>query len=817
MKLLNKKQMRSVRLILGFFLLVSFVNWSNEDPLNRIVANLKNALDNYPTEKVFLHTDKPYYLSGEKIWLKAYLVAGPAHVPSPLSKVVYVELLNPKGEVIENLTLLTKNGSSHGSISLPDSLTSGQYALRGYTSWMRNFSCDYFFDQDVKIWNLFEASEKPDKPIVSSLEKIDLQFFPEGGTLVVGMQSKVAFKAIDSDGLGVSVSGKVIDNTGKEVATLQSNLLGMGHVSFIAEPKVNYKAVLSKPNSLEFALPKAKEKGVGFFVTNNPLKSELIVRVQTNLDQPMKEAYLVGQTRGVMCYAAKVTLPGAFVTTKIPKQNFPKGIAQITLFDALGNPIGERLVYIDKKDDLLVKIQTDKLSYKPREKVTVLVEVTNEKGEPLAADLSLAVYDATQILVDENSLTISSFLNLTSDLKGNIESPEYYFNPKNTDRFEALDALMLTQGWRRFNWEDILANRWPMKNWAPEQGISLRGKLVDKFNSKPLQEGRITLIEGDLTGDLISTKSGADGSFLFTDLQMYDTSRLALQAENKRGNKSVVKVLLDTLVKPSGCEVSRPNLAGTITNFESDFIKRGLRNREIDASYNFDQKDFMLEGVEVKAAKIERTVQKVYGAGSKTINAADVRGSASFLSPLQLLQGTPGVQLLGSGSSLSVQIRGVGSVNASNAPLILLDNSPIAMESINRIPVQSIESVEVFKGADAVVFGTQGANGVVAFYSKTGSDVNPVSSEGFFPIKNVGFHYPREFYAPRYDVVRSEHIKPDERVLLYWNPSIGTTSSGKASLEFYNHDLESSIKIILNGLSAEGLPMHSVTEYQIRK
>lgn len=175
------------------------------------------------------------------------------------------------------------------------------------------------------------------------------------------------------------------------------------------------------------------------------------------------------------------------------------------------------------------------------------------------------------------------------------------------------------------------------------------------------------------------------------------------------------------------------------------------------------------------------------------------------------------MQLLGSGSSLSVQIRGVGSVNAGNSPLILLDNSAIAMGSINRISIQSIESVEVFKGADAVVFGTQGANGVVAFYSKTGTEVNPVSSEGFFPIKNIGYHYEREFYAPKYDVVRPEHIKPDERVLLYWNPSIKTTSLGKASLEFYNHDLESSIRVILNGLSAEGLPMHSVIDYQIRK
>jgi hypothetical protein len=783
---------------------------------DKIVSVLRNGIDNYPTEKVFLHTDRSYYLSGEKIWLKAYLVAGPAHIPSPLSKVVYVDLLNPKGNVVENLTLLTKEGSSNGSIVLPDSLASGQYTLRGYTSWMRNFPCDYFFSQDVKIWNLFAGRHIKDPAGIPTQGKIDLQFFPEGGTLVAGMFSKVGFKAINSNGLGVTVSGKVVDNSGKEVATIESNALGMGFFSFVAEPKVTYKAVLVKPYSTEYVLPKAKEKGVGLFVTNNPQRPELIVRVQTNLDQPMKEFYLVGQTRGVLCYASKVTLPSTFITVKVPKQNFPKGIAQISLFDVSGNPIGERLVFVDKKDDLLVKVETDKMSYKPREKVTLSIELVNEKGNPVAADLSVSVCDANQVLIDENSLTISSFLNLTSDLKGNIESPEYYFNAKNIDRVDALDALMLTQGWRRFNWEDILANRWPMKNWTPEQGIFLRGKLVDKFSNKPLPDGKIMLMEGGVTGDLISTKSGVDGSFLFTDLQMYDTSHLALQAENKRGNKSVVRVLLDTLIKPSGCEVQKPALEGTITNYESDFVKRGLRNREIDASYNFDQKDFMLEGVEVKAAKIERTVQKVYGAGSKTINTSEVKGSASFLSPLQLLQGTPGVQLLGSGTSLSVQIRGVGSVNAGNAPLILLDNSPIAVESINRIPVQSIESVEVFKGADAVVFGTQGANGVVAFYSKTGSEVNPVSSEGFFPIKNVGYHYPREFYSPKYDVVRPEHVKPDERVLLFWNPTI-RTNSGKASLEFYNHDLESPVKAVINGLSADGLPIHSVINYQIKK
>jgi hypothetical protein len=176
----------------------------------------------------------------------------------------------------------------------------------------------------------------------------------------------------------------------------------------------------------------------------------------------------------------------------------------------------------------------------------------------------------------------------------------------------------------------------------------------------------------------------------------------------------------------------------------------------------------------------------------------------------------PGVQVNGSGNNLTVQIRGVGSINAGNAPLILLDNVPVSVDAINRIPVQSIESVEVFKGADATVFGTQGANGVIAFYSKSGSSAVE-TIPGMMKLTSIGYQVPKMFYAPKYDIKKPEDIKPDERITLFWNPSVRSGENGKVTLSYYNHDIDAPIHVVLQGITKFGQPVYQYFSYKISK
>lgn len=678
---------------------------------------------------------------------------------------------------------------------------------------MQNFRCDFYYREPIKIWNIWSSETTFGS---NPSRKIDVQFLPEGGHFVEGLLTKMAFKAIDENGLGVEINGRVLESTGKEVLSFASNPLGMGAFTITAVKDVNYVVELSKPEKLTLRLPVLEPKGSSIYVTNAQDKKDLLVRVQTTDFSQPKVFMVVCQAGGILHYSSKLTLKAPFQIVKIPKRILPFGVNHLTLFDSDGMPLVERLVFIDKEPEYKVSIKMDKASYKPREKTEMVIELKDSIGLPLVADMSISVTDASQVIYDANQGNILSYLHLTSELKGFIENPGYYFNSTIVGRFESIDALLLTQGWSRFAWEEIIQDKLPAKRYMPEQGISITGKLIDKFNKKPIENGKVVLLEGGAQSDIITTETNSIGEFRLNDLQLMDSSTASIQASNKKGNKDLVKIVIDSTSRMPVCS-ALPKLIETKASFEQSFIKRSLRFKEINAAYNFDEKNYLLNEVTVRGKKSETNVAKVYGSGTNSVNSSQVPGSQSFLSPLQLIQGrVPGVQVNGSGNNLTVQIRGVGSINAGNAPLILLDNVPVSVDAINRIPVQSIESVEVFKGADATVFGTQGANGVIAFYSKSGSSAVE-TIPGMIKLTSIGYQVPKMFYAPKYDIKKPEDIKPDERITLFWNPSVRSGENGKVTLSYYNHDIDAPIHVVLQGITKFGQPVYQYFSYKISK
>lgn len=795
------------------FVLLGFTLQIDNELISKIDAGLKKYSEEYPQEKIYLHHDRPYYTSGETIWLKAYVVAGARNIASQLSKTVYVHLTNEKGDVIKGITLHASNGTASGYLTIPDSLKSDSYTLVAYTKWMQNFKCDFYYREPVKIWNMWSSESMP---VSNQPKKIDVQFLPEGGHFVEGLLTKMAFKAIDENGLGVEISGRVLESSGKEVLSFVSNPLGMGAFTVTAVKNVNYLVELTKPEKSILHLPQVEPSGSNFYVTNAQDKKDLLVRVQTTDFSQPKTFMIVCQAGGILSYSSKLTLKTPFQIVKIPKATLPYGVNHLTLFDSEGMPLVERLVFINKDPEHKVSLKTDKVSYKPREKTEILIELTDSTGLPLAADMSISVTDGSQVIYDANQGNIESYLHLTSDLTGFVENPGYYFNNTIVGRFDALDALLLTQGWSRFTWKEIIQDQLPVKRFMPEQGISIKGRLIDKFNKKPIENGKVLFLEGGPQSDIITTETNSIGEFQLSDLQLLDSSKASIQASNKKGNKELVKIVLDSISRIPICFVL-PELMETKTGFEQSFIKRSLRFKEINAAYDFDEKNYLLNEVTVKGKKLETNVAKVYGSGTNSIKSSQVPGSQSFLSPLQLIQGrVAGVQINGSGNNMTVQIRGVGSINAGNAPLILLDNVPVSVDAINRIPVQSIESVEVFKGADATIFGTQGANGVIAFYSKSGSKAAE-AIPGMMPLTNIGYQVSKMFYAPKYDVKKPEDVKPDERVTLFWNPNIRSDENGKVALSYFNHDIDAPIHIVLQGVTKLGQPVYQYFSYKISK
>lgn len=782
---------------------------AQDDLSNKIIETLKKNIEEFPQEKIYLHLDKPYYVSGDIIWFKAYLVAGSYHQPSPLSMTIHVELIDAKSEVIQSILVKSDSGFSVGSLILPDSLPGGSYLLRAYTPWMKNFPDAYFYQREITILN--PAGSTP----TMVKEGIDLQFFPESGELLYDVRSKIAFKAIGPDGLSRKIKLRVFDDTDSLIVETESNALGMG--AFVMLP-TNGKKYFARINSTEtkISLPTAKTSGFNIMATLSVNKPNITCRLQsTSMTAGKQGLTIVSHSRGIVNYVAKVDLSHNLAFVQIPKSSLLSGISTITLFTSTGQPVAERLVFVDHEDDLSIEVTMDKESkeYSVREKITIQLKVTDKENNPIVTNLSMAICDDQQVILDEENVSIKNYLLLTSDLIGHIENPGYYFNPLNGDRVEAVDYLLMTQGWRRFKWEEVLQNKWFSVQYPIDKGLSISGNLKDNLTKKPIQGGKVTYLSDDPKSDLQIAITGESGLFSLYNLIYYDTTNIVLQGENKRGNKGVLFEIKEDLNHP--IKYNPKYVSKNLKEFEKSIIEKSLERKKIDAAYQFDEKTIILDEIEILADKIdEKAEAKVYGKGNATLVADEIPGSQTYLHPLQLLQGrVSGVLVSGSGLNYSITIRGVGSTT-NNTPLIMVDNITIDINSLAGIPVRNIESVEVFKGPEAAVFGSDGANGAVLFYTKKGSNWKP-PVEGMYTLQRTGYHTAKEFYSPKYDVKRPEHVKPDIRPTIFWKPLIQTDENGLATISFYSNDNKSTMTGIIEGISSYGKLAHGKFHFKV--
>jgi hypothetical protein len=779
-----------------------------EDPLEKLIAVLKRYREELPQEKVYLHADRPYYMSGDTIWLKTYVTWGAFHEPSSLSKAVYVELLDELGERVTHMKLWVVNGSATGDIPISDTLRSGSYMLRAYTQWMRNNDEAYFFHKPVKIWrdgDVFGSA--------NAATALDVQFFPEGGDLVTGILSRVGVKAVGADGRGREIKGSVVDDQGIVITPFRTNVLGMGSFSMLPQKGKRYRAILdgiSEP----VVLPEAKASGVVLSVRNPPQGSELLVRIQATDYQTLGTVYLLAQTRGVVAYAAKAELTSPVAMVKIPKKDFLAGVSQITVFDGAGVPLAERLAFVNDTEQLSISVTSDKKEYQPREQVTLTIEAKDAEGTPVQADLSVAVCDDQRVLLSDDRETIVSSLLLSSELRGRIESPGYYFNTAHSDRLEALDNLMLTQGWRRFALTKAFEPTWTAPAFPIERGITLRGKMLNKHNDKPIADGKVTYLAMEPMPDTRIVRTNEHGEFEIRDVVYFDSAHVILNGETRQGNKSVRIVMQETPFVSTTYPLYPLRESREV--FEQNVIRQGAERR---AQYSTrGDSAIVLKEVEIKTERADPNegLRRMYGRGTATVNVEGNQALELMIHPLQVLQGrVAGVQVVGSGLNWSVKVRGVGSINSGTTPLIMIDNVPVAIETLGSLPVNEIESVDVFKGPDTAIFGSRGANGVIIFYTRRGRFTSPPERE-LFTVKGTGFRAERQFYSPKYGAA-SVANGMDTRITLHWAPLVQTDSTGRATVVFYNHDQPTTITTHVEGLSANGIPGRGGLQYVIRE
>ena len=820
----------SVFLTFLFFQSISIQNANSQNAqLNALTDKLEKLTTSFPQEKVFLHTDRKFYVPGDPIWFQAYITAYEANLPSVLSTNLRVELFSKDKELIVEQLVFAQTGYGEGVIDLPRDLKGGSYILRSYTNYMRNFDADFFFEKEiVVVSDSVEVETSSDIP--QNLGEIDVQFFPEGGHLVSGLPARVAFKAINNTGHSIDVNGELFYRSGKIINAIESEHDGMGAFNLVPQFGEDYFVRIEGSEQV-FSLPEVEQKGYSLYAFPEA-EGKIKLRITTNKEMAKSEKhFLVIHSNGELLYSFELNLSDKLAIAMIPTDVIPEGIAHITLFDDSANPLLERLVFIKKPLDNELSVSTNKQEYTLREKVGLKIKAIDSLGNPQSGIFSLSVIDLGQALDYAPEQSIYSELLLTSDLKGYIDNPMYYFSSKNENALPHLDLVMLTHGWSRFSWEDLKKDVLPSLDYFVEQGLTVSGTLYKFGSDKTISGGEVTFINNQATPPIIASATTSDkGKFIFEEAVVYDDETIFFRGQlNKK--KDNVRFEIDSI------KYNWPSFSQSILlkgdkidpTSNLSFLAMNERRNLIEKAYGLDTGVTVLDPFVVDASREETKKQALlktaYGKGEDAYSFIESQSASSHTNVFSALIGKmPGVQIVDafSPNPTKINIRQDASMGKLRDPLILLDDGEISMGTASQLDPNSISRVVVFKSLSATgLFGSAAFGGVLAFYTKGADGIVEETkkwNENFLNTTIKGaYNSSRKFYSPKYDVKSDLDIKYDQRLVLFWKPLIELDEHGEATIEFWNSDEETSILIDLQGLMSDGKPFQFTKTYETKK
>ena len=798
---------------------------TEEGLMQRIARQLGEYYAAAKGEKAYLHLDRPVYATGETIWFSAYVVDASQHRLDSLSQVLHVDLLSPERRVVARRTLRLKGGRANGDLDIADSLAAGTYELRAYTNWMRNAGESFVYSRRLNIWLASPlgpqetptdaaAAVRKAKAISAAYLKPDVQFFPEGGYLVEGLPAVVACKATDANGRGMAVRGQIVNaRNGAFVSSYSTRHGGMGRFAFVPGAGQKYLARFDMPDGTraEYSLPAVQPTGYALHMVESAEDFMVEARYQGAAGAAAPgPVQLLTQVRGVVAYPGPRPVAGNVPAVwRMPKKNYPNGIVHFTLFDAQGAPRCERLAFVQNGPaGLRVTVTPDQPGYGPHAPVQLTVRVADAAGQPVAASLSVAVSDAGLGALAPDAETVASNLLLTSDLVGHVENPGYYFREPTAATRQALDDLLLTQGWRRFVWKEVLAGQAPAVRFLPEQDISLTGQIVSAIGNRPIANSQLTFLQTKPTKSVATATTDDQGRFTFMGFMGQDTAIVTLQARRAQGGSNVI-IRPDEGPAPGTLPLPPLPVLSAAPAGVAAFVRRSRQAQAVDLELHPEKvlRNIQLGNVAVTAKRVavpRDDPRRLYGATANTvIDFANMPQAQSGMSVFQLLQGrVAGLTITGSPPNVSVSIRGQGT-----PPLFILDGQRTDVEMISSIPSADIESVEVFKGPEAAIFG--GSGGVIAIYTKR-FDPNykgpSAPAPGVATVKVPGFYAAREFYQPRYNALLTNPPADPRTSTIYWNPTVRTNARGEAELHFFTADGGGTFQAVAEGVSVSGDP-----------
>ena len=867
---------------------------SSIDLSYEISSRLVHLSDFYPQEKLYIHTDKSHYLPGETIWFKLYLTDASSHEASSLSRLVYVELADTSGMLAGRRYIEITDGTGHGDFVIDTDIEPGVWILRGHTNYMRNYSNNPLFSMELRIINAYSArtgitgsskqsaepgkgsqvsdspADRPDDlhepsattearvsevsttrgdsnpaakenpetasvPSATSVDDLNIRFFPEGGDLVAGIGSVVVVKATGTGGAGVEICEHIFDDLGNNVAGFATGKFGLGRFEFTPLAGRRYHAeVETADTTLRFDLPGVRETGYTLQV-NNSMPEGALVRIETNMTHGLSNAFLVGHIRGQIFCLEKLP-KGNMAIINVDKKEFPAGIVHFTLFSAEGMPVAERLVFIkDEESQARLEVVKSAEVYDHREKAKLELELTDSNGNPLRGDFSVSVTDSYVVPSHHDRHNIGTYLLLTSDLPGSIENPGYFLDPGNTDRHLLLDLVMTTNGWRRFRWDDLIAGRYPVINYPAGSGHIIDG-TVSLINQHDIPVAAQVMLSSLGDGFFASSQvTDKDGRFQFNEIHLYDTTILVLQGSlynERRAQRRERRGLDDTFAPGSdhlvNLKLDEPEIAPGVIDIAAASVAEEVMKAYIVDSMK-DPGLAHLEDIwqlEIEEVEIRRRRPVVSTTFDRAIHGTPFRMmdriipdeypfTHTYQNTWEFIRARRPALIISRGNARFAS--GPTSLNAPMGTGYILNGVPAGFEMIGTLPIETISFIDIIRPPQTNIYG-RGIDLVIAVFTKTIEDYRyaDTGTPGLLSFRFPGYYRAREFYSPVYDNPGPHDNQPDYRTTLLWEPEIRTSEDGRATVSFYTSDKSSVYRIIVEGMTETGIPVVKSSEFWVQ-
>ena len=792
---------------------------------------------NYPQEKVYLHLDNNSYYQGDTIWYKAYVVQEGTNLPTPISKPLYVELLDQLGNTVDRQILEIKDGQAIGQIPLTNSFFSGYFELRAYTKWMLSAPEPQYFSQVLPIYRKLVGNQTEKRQIAEynleggmqkrpkeeRKEKLTVNFYPEGGHLLKGIACQVAFEAVASDSGSVNINGTL--HMGDEQMPIKALHDGIGTFIYAPSDQPAYITTEYKGKEYHFNLPQAEAQAIA--LTATPAQNYIDVRVKKNYKSSPTAIFIFNHGYPVLCQP--VDFKGEDIAQyRIPTERLSPGINRLALINNEGKVVSDRFCFVYPKDTLALQASTDTQIYRPFQKIAYKIQAKDKQGMPLKnATLSVSVRDVVDSDTRQYGNNIMTDLLLTSDLKGYIANPAYYFIDRKPIRLRLLDNLLMVKGWRKYDLEQEMSGNAYTPKYLPELKLTLHGRVKSLFGKPQKGIGVSVLAKKDSIVVAGNTNADNEGYFNMSlnmfegEMDSYIQTRREGKEMNRWTNVSIFRNF-EPSVRPLSYSETHPIW------YKPQIDTKQME--DIDNAYKeqMSKDAIMLGEVTVKAKKkgnkqketehFERRIFGFYDVSRFVDKTRDEGKDISLLENL-LPQLDKNIHVEVSDSSHGDTISGTDrTYKYGSIPLTFYVNGKVLDENFFRKDIDAIKSILIYEDntlsnnevytmdknfqvkrdqlkdtwSDDVVHAENGLEnqkaGIVCSVQMADSwdpEKTYKTHRGIRHTMIQGYNSPSSFYSPTYNDLNS-FDPTDMRRTLYWNPSVTTDDNGEAIIECYN-------------------------------